>query len=384
MSVNEKTNNVTLTSTDHSHIIRENSSGTETHVKSHDMVFASLALTPKMCDVLSLLFTKMRAEDWFVGYNVEKGKPAQPRYEFTAKEMGEFFCIDDTRHLSSILKVPARRLNETVVGFEKSNGDFDFAPLFSRIKYEKKILTIVPNAELRDSYIAKAKSNGYALINNMQYLALSDTHSKKTLDLLSRFKSGSSLYPISIKKLQYLYGVYGVDGKLLKPTYKSPATFMRRVIAPSLVAISESEASKGRIKILTSDSGTLGYEIIDGQNGEKNVRFLYKWFDCFTEEEIEQANKDVESLLLKNLQLQKEGRSMELEDLYELKTACDIVATDSSESEELVAPILEKVIESIKSKEMEMEEISLRAKQKKEDSSKNRIQTLLQKGMVNF
>ena len=218
----------------------------------------------------------------------------------------------------------------------------------------------------------------------MQYLALTDTHSKKTLDLLSRFKSGNRLYPISVKKLQYLYGVFGVDGKLLKPTYKSPTTFMRRVIAPSLKAIANSEASRERISILMSESGTLGYELVDGANGESNVRFLYKWFDCFSEDEVDEANKELEDLLLKNMKLQNTGGSLTLEELKHLKSLCDIVATDSVESESMVAPIINKVLESIDLKEQELMKAQENLKASQKSNSKKRIQTLLDKGMVNF
>ncbi|MGR5178890.1 replication initiation protein [Vibrio mediterranei] len=339
-------------------VVRKYHSGLDSHIKSNDIVFASMALTPKMCDVLSLLFTKMRAQDWFLDGDTSSDNHAIPHYQFEAKEIAAFFKIKSSKNVASLLRSPVRSLTETVIGIEQENGDFDYSPLFSRCKYEKGVLTIIPNNELRNSYIAKAKTNGYALISNDQYLALRDAHSKKMLDLLSRFKTGQKLYPISIKKLQVVFGVYGRDGKLLMPTYKSPKTFLKRLIASSLKTISESEESRARIVIEESEhQGTLGFEFVNDDEGDDKIdentriRFLYSWLASFTDENIAEAERDMERLIQLNAENIKEhggAYGLDLHQYVELVDALKIVMSESEEKEQFYQPIYDSVVQKLK------------------------------------
>ncbi len=333
-------------------LVRAYHSGTESHIKSNDIVFASLKLTPKMCDLMSLLFTKMREDDWYVS-GVVGGAHAEPCYEFTAKEIAEFFPnITTTNQVSATVKKPAQRLMETAIGIERDNGDFRYTPLFSDCIYENGVLRMFPNNKLRESYIAKAKTKGYALINNEQYLALKDAHSKKTLDLLSRFKTGNHLYPLSLKKLQIIYGVYGPDGKLQIPSYKSPKTFLSRLIASSLETIASSPESQDRIEIMRSEEfGTLGYEIVNDDRSSKidestRIRFLYRWTATFSDESIEEAKSEVERLMYLNAaNINESGKRFGLtgEQYIELGRCLKVVISESEESEAFYKPILEKV-----------------------------------------
>ncbi|MFM2666588.1 replication initiation protein [Vibrio mediterranei] len=333
-------------------LVRAYHSGTESHIKSNDIVFASLKLTPKMCDLMSLLFTKMREDDWYVS-GVVGGAHAEPCYEFTAKEIAEFFPnITTTNQVSATVKKPAQRLMETAIGIERDNGDFRYTPLFSDCIYENGVLRMFPNNKLRESYIAKAKTKGYALINNEQYLALKDAHSKKTLDLLSRFKTGNHLYPLSLKKLQIIYGVYGPDGKLQIPSYKSPKTFLSRLIASSLETIASSPESQDRIEIMRSEEfGTLGYEIVNDDRSSKidestRIRFLYRWTATFSDESIEEAKSEVERLMYLNAaNINESGKRFGLtgDQYIELGRCLKVVISESEESEAFYKPILEKV-----------------------------------------
>lgn len=355
-------------------VVRKYHAGIESHIKSNDIVFASMKLTPKMCDVLSILFTKMRAQDWYVNGDVANGH-AIPHYKFEAKEIASFFKLDRSSNVASMLRSPIKKLTETVIGIENDNGDFDYSPLFSRCQYKDGVLTIIPNNELRNSYIAKAKTNGYALISNDQYLALSDAHSKKMLDLLSRFKTGQKLYPISIKKLQTVFGVYGHNGELLMPTYKSPKTFLKRLIASSLKTISESEESRERIIIEESErQGTLGFEIVNEDEDDNSVRhdtrirFLYRWIATFTHENIEEAERDVERLMQLNMQNVNEGATfgLELEQYIELADALVILMSESEEKERFYQPLYD----SVKAKTKEFVEDLARQHNSKEEISK--------------
>ncbi|WP_234498097.1 replication initiation protein [Vibrio maritimus] len=356
-------------------LVRKYHSGTESHIKSNDIVFASLKLTPKMCDLMSLLFTKMREDDWYVDGDVT-GEHAEPCYEFTAKEIAEFFPnIKTTNQVSATIKKPAQRLMETAIGIERGNGDFRYTPLFSDCIYDNGVLRMYPNNRLRESYIAKAKTKGYALINNEQYLALKDAHSKKTLDLLSRFKTGNHLYPLSLKKLQIIYGVYGPDGKLQLPSYKSPKTFLSRLIESSLETIANSLESQERIEIMRSEAkGTLGYEVVNDDSSGKiddntRIRFLYRWTATFSEENIKDAKKEVERLMFLNAKVINETGSrfgLTGNQYLELAQNLKVVSSESEESEKFYQPMIEKVEKTLNElitsleKQQQEEEMSMK------------------------
>ncbi|HDI3159679.1 TPA: replication initiation protein [Vibrio cholerae] len=361
-------------------VIDKNPQDISNHIKSHDMVFASLDLSPRMCDILAMLFTRMRAEDWFVKRDIESNIPAQPRYTFTAKEIGQFLLMEP-KHVATLLKIPSQKLASLTAGIESDDGGFVYAPLFSKIEYKNRCYTIVPNNELRHSYIARAKSNGYALINNTQYLALKDTNSKKMLDLLSRFKTGNKLYPISIERLQQTFGVISGSGEIKKKSYSAKNRFINLVIEPALSIIANSPESKDRIKLLTGDSGKLGYDLIRDK-GELKIKFLYEWLNCYSDEEVEAASKQIEKILL-----QAEGGELTLELLLELKKSCEIVSTDSEDFRNLVAPILsktERLIEEDLNKKNSQKEADGLENKVNVERSKERLAVMLSKGIGKF
>jgi hypothetical protein len=356
-------------------VIDKNPKDIQNHIKSHDMVFATLDLSPRMCDILAMLFTRMRAEDWFVNRDIDAGIPAQPRYKFTAKEIGSFLLMEP-KHVATILKLPSKKLGALTAGFERSDGSFKYSPLFTDIEYSNGLYTIVPNNELRNSYIAKAKANGYALINNSQYLALKHTSAKKMLDLLSRYKTGKSLYPITIERLQQTFGVIGEQGEVKKPYYTTTYRFIQYVIKPALGKIANSEESKDRIRLFKGRDGTLGFDLID--DGEcLKVQFLYEWLNCYSDEDIELANIRIETILQENMYLQKEGKRLSLDSLYELKECCKIVSTESEDMRIMLANIIAKTDEAIRVSKMEDLESDLADKSKHKEKHKDRLTALL-------
>lgn len=361
-------------------IIDKNPKDISNHIKSHDMVFATLDLSPRMCDILAMLFTRMRAEDWFVNHDIDAGVPAQPRYTFTAKEIGSFLLMEP-KHVATILKLPSKKLASLSVGFERSDGSFKYSPLFTDIEYSNRRYTIVPNNELRSSYIAKAKANGYALINNTQYLALKHTNAKKMLDLLSRYKAGQRLYPISIERLQQTFGVLGEKGEVKKQSYLSTKRFVNQIIKPALEQIANSDESKDRIRLLKGRDGTLGFDLID--DGESlRVQFLYEWLNCYSDEDIEAANIQIEKILQENMYLQKEGKRLSLESLYELKECCKIVSTESEDMRIMLANIIAKTDEAIRAAKMESHESDLAAESKQKEKHKDRLTALIGGGIT--
>lgn len=358
-------------------VIDKNPQDTSNHIKSHDMVFATLDLSPRMCDVLAMLFTRMRAEDWFVGRDIESNEHAQPRYTFTAKEIGEFLLMEP-KHVSTVLKPPSKRLAELTAGIERPDGGFVYAPLFTKIEYKDRLYTIVPNNELRDSFIARAKANGYALINNTQYLALKHTNAKKMLDLLSRFKTGNKLYPISLESLQRTFGVIGEMGQVKKASYVSPKRFLHQIIQPALAEIANSKESSERVRLLTGKDGTLGYDLLQ-DGGTTKIKFLYEWLNCYSDDEVAAASKQIEVILL-----QASGKPLTLEQLLALKKSCEIVSTDSEDFRKLVAPILDKTVrlieEEVENQKAAKEE-SIKESKGSIERSKERLAVMLNKGI---
>lgn len=331
-------------------LINDFDSTDEFHMKPNDIIFSSLNMTPKMHDIMAMLFTRMRAEHWFIDGDMN-GKHAVPTYTFKAKDIAKFMCLKSPSKVSSILARPAANLSHAVIGIYLGD-EFDFRPLFSRISYKKGVLTAVPNNELRDSYIAKVQNRGYAVIDNAHYISLSDSHSKKTLDILSRFKTGNRLYPVSVKKLQYMYGVFGQDGRVLLKSYQSPITFLNRVVEPSLKNIANSVHTKGKLDIFESSDGHFGYELIDS-DGDIKIRFLYKWLGSYSDEDIEEANETITKILQKISSDKKNGQELDVRDLQELISACEVVESafedeDEDEFMSSIKGIKEKANQKIK------------------------------------
>lgn len=262
------------------------------HLKPNAFVFASIKATPRMLDILALLFTEMTEGDWFD----ENGEQTTPDYYFKNDKLKKWFGIDRVEALAATLRTPAQRLSSTAVGiYSKTKQDFAFFPIFQEISYKGGVLKITPNSSLRNEYIINANSEaGFAKVSNHVYLALKDTYSKRMLDMLSRFRTEvSSLYPISVERLQKQFGIIGQNNKVLMKTYESPSRFVSHVIKPSLIKISQSEEAQGVLEVLESPSGALGYELIDFDGANPKILFHCKWLTEHSEEDIAAASKRI-------------------------------------------------------------------------------------------
>lgn len=329
------------------------------HVRSHDFTFASIDATARMLDVWALLFSEMSEQDWYDKH----GNAVTPSYYFKSDKLKKWFGITKSEALSSTLRTPARRLATTSVGiYRKDSGEFAYFPLFQEISYKKGVLKITPNASLRASYIIKAgDSAGFAKVDNRIYRALKASYSKRLFEMLCRFRiEVSSLYPISIERLQKQLGIIDQYNRVIVNSYSSPITFVTRVIKPALIAISKSKEAEGVLEIMTSKSGELGYEIVDADTSNPKVLFHCKWITEYSDEEVLEALKRVIDLTteLKNMRANKVEPSIDM--LLDFKRALQVSGREDE---------AEKV--DCKIKEMKAS-IAIK-KQLKEEDKKNKM-----------
>ncbi|GAM71789.1 hypothetical protein JCM19236_6372 [Vibrio sp. JCM 19236] len=260
------------------------------HFKSHALVYAGSDLTTRMMDMFALMLTHMKESDWD---NTET-----PVYEFNSHQLSEWFGIDKTQ-LYAALSKPSKELASKKYGIEK-DGEFDYFPILSRIRYKKGTLLIVPNPALREKYIANAKDgDGFAKVNNKIFLDLPNPNQKKVFEFLSRYRYDKEMYFTSIKKLQVIFGVYGEDGKLKKSSYKTPNQFINRMIAPALEAIANNEKAMEKLHIPTVD-GKVGYAVEYGKDGQADkLRFLVDWKGEISRDEVAEVSRKIVDLMEK-------------------------------------------------------------------------------------
>ena len=158
-----------------------------------------------------------------------------------------------------------------------------------------------------------------------------DTHTKKLLDLLSRFKGGDTLYPIKVSTLQYLFGVFGDGGKVLIKTYASPKSFINRLIEPALKKICESPFAVNKIEILTATNGKIGYEVVDSlSSNEPRIRFLYRWLNQVSEKELEESSNIATELIVSVQRQTANGEEVPLADLIRLEKHLKIIGQEEA------------------------------------------------------
>lgn len=248
----------------------------EHHIKNESLIFCSLRLTPRMQDIMALVFTKMTSDDWFD----DLGNEATPTYTFTASQVAKFFNFEDSRYNATLLEKPAERLASAKVGFHVEGG-FDFIPLISRCYYRNGLLVIKPNGELRAAYLVKSgeKIDGYAQINNSIYVSLKTAYSKTLYECLCRFNNGHKLYPVSISKIMFYFGIIGEGGKILVKSYDTPAKFIYYVLKPAIRIVSEHPVLNKKLKFNIGEQGDLGFSINFNNPNNWIITYEYDWLD---------------------------------------------------------------------------------------------------------
>lgn len=290
------------------------------HLKSHDMIYATTDLNPRMMDICALMLTEMQAEDWFN----EHGEEVTPEYEFDSTRLSEWFN-KQKKDLYSALDNPSNQLAKKTIGIS-NNGEFEYYPILSKITYKQGVLTIKPNGDLRNKYITNISQNGHAKIDNTVFRALNNANHKKVFEFLCRFRDEYEMYPMSIKKVQTIFGVFDGKGKAIKTSYVKPSVFIDKVIAPSLLAISKLSGIEHKFEIPESKDG-VGFEL-DTSGREPKIRFLVNWKKKLTHKEAEQLARRASDLSSKYLLL-KESGACALDVMVELEQVLRSIGYDT-------------------------------------------------------
>lgn len=243
--------------------------------KSHELVFSQMSLTAREHDMMALFLSRLNREHW-LDY-IEKRDIYAPQYTFSGDVLKEWFGLS-SKQLYPTLRPVAERLSSRKIGISNDNSEeFDFIPLFARVKYHKGSLTIVPNTELIHAYVDY--SAGHAQINHHSFRSLKSEHSKRLYTLLSRFKdSNTKLHPQSIESLHGIYGLLDEKGKLFKKSYVQNKVFIERCIKKPIEEMANSADVLKELRFLVDEeTGNLGFKSIYQGKRIVAIAFLYRW-----------------------------------------------------------------------------------------------------------
>lgn len=239
--------------------------------KSHELVFSQLSLTPIQHDIFALFLSAYHKENW--DEFLQKGEISKiPQYEFHADILCDWFGLTKG-HLATVLASPCENLSGKKIGF-KGDNEFDFIPLFSRVRYKNGKLTISPNHQLAKAYIGV--SRGHSLIPHREFRQLKLETSKRLYSILCRFKDkGMTLHPQTLQELHSLFGLVDENGNLKKKTYGVTANFITRVIKP---AIQEIDSIDDNISfVIDEKSGNTGFSYEKSGRKITGLKFLFEW-----------------------------------------------------------------------------------------------------------
>lgn len=286
--------------------------------KGHQLVFSRQDLSAREADLFGAMMAHMKPEDW-------KGSP--PAYQFTAKQLSDWLGIS-LRHLGSNLRPVAKRLSNRSVGIKDASDEkFKYRSLFSEIEYKDGLLTMIPNYKLRAEYIEY--QNGFALINTINYFDVDREYPKRLYEILSRFKSSRyELHELSIDTLKGLFGLLDEKGKLHKNkgSYAKNSVFMSRCIRDSIDYLSNHPQIKKELLFYKGkgSKGNMGFEIVKRGRSITGIKFLFRWINSETAEDLNQnaALKIIRKLELKRLQDDVKLTIEELRDLASAYSYC--------------------------------------------------------------
>lgn len=246
--------------------------------QAHRLVFSQLSMSPVEHDIFALLLSRLDKEHWAISdvSNASKHSVPSPQYSFTSNVLCEWLKVDN-RSLYNVIKEPAKRLSEKVIGLQEPNKrKFIYRSLFKQVSYEDGVLTIAPNDLLMNEYLCL--SQGHSQIYNDTFKALETDYAKRLYTALCRFKYGQGkLNPFSLEELHAFFGLLDEKGKLIKKTYARTNSFIERIISP---AIKEIESKEHRIKFLIDEkTQNLGWGYKKQGRKITHIEFLFYWVD---------------------------------------------------------------------------------------------------------
>lgn len=238
--------------------------------KGHELVFSQQDLTAREANIFGLMVANMKPEDW---------NNQTPEYRFTASQLSEWLGLNN-RAIGSQLKQVVSRLSSRKIGIvvdKPGDTEFEFTPLFKKVIYKDRVLTLIPNDALSKEYIEY--NQGFSLINTKSFLGLKREYTKRLYEILSRFKSnGTSLKPIDIDDLKAYMGILNEDGTLKanKSSFKNTSVFITRCLKDSIDELSSDLKTRKEILFQESEDG-LGLKLYKHGRHIYAVEFLYHW-----------------------------------------------------------------------------------------------------------
>lgn len=243
--------------------------------KGHKLLFSQQDLSQREADIFALMMISMKPSDW-----EQQGTPV---YTYSAAQLTEYLGIKSSE-IGKTLNPVADRLTKKNIGIPTNDeNEFDYVGIFKRVRYKDRILTVIPNDELKDAFIDY--QNGFALINSKSFLSLNKEYSKRLYEILSRFKNRKTkLHDFGINELKGLFGLLQPDGniKANKKSFKNNRLFIDCCIKSSILHIETDSLSRKEILFhdsVDSFSGeeTHGYEVIRKGRNITGIRFRYRW-----------------------------------------------------------------------------------------------------------
>lgn len=240
--------------------------------KGHELVFSQQDLTAREANIFGLMVANMKPEDW---------EHQTPEYRFTARQLSEWLGLNN-RAIGSQLKQVVSRLSSRKIGIvvdKPGDTEFEFTPLFKKVIYKDRVLTLIPNDALSKEYIEY--NQGFSLINTKSFLGLKREYTKRLYEILSRFKSnGTNLKPIDIEDLKAYMGLLSEDGSLKenKSSFKNTSVFITRCLKDSIEELSTDLKTRKEILFQESDDG-LGIKLHKHGRHIYAVEFLYRWIN---------------------------------------------------------------------------------------------------------
>ncbi|MDK9755067.1 RepB family plasmid replication initiator protein [Vibrio sp. D173a] len=238
--------------------------------KGHELVFSQQDLTAREANIFGLMVANMKPEDW---------DDQTPEYKFTASQLSEWLGLNN-RAIGSQLKQVVSRLSSRKIGIvvdKLGDTEFEFTPLFKKVIYKDRVLTLIPNDALSREYIEY--NQGFSLINTKSFLGLKREYTKRLYEMLSRFKTnGTRLKPIDIEDLKAFMGLLNENGALKenKSSFKNTSVFISRCLKDSIEELSSDPKTRKEILFQESEDG-LGMKLHKHGRHIYAIEFLYRW-----------------------------------------------------------------------------------------------------------
>ena len=312
---------------DDQRVIAVNSSDMrQTFRQSHDFIFQSQNYTSTEEVIISLLCSRenvINIDDLSLDNAVNVVPNA---YLFETDVLTTIFNTS-AKNLYSLLHSATKNLMKTHTTIGTDGKTFEHENLFTRCVYDANGLFMVPSQAFYDRlFLSKS---GFAVIDQRAFLDVkSNQHAMRLFRILSRFKGNAKLFPIEIKKLKTLFGVYDDKGNVLKKSYTTTSIFLSKIIVPALEVLSSSNVMNHKIKFLKdpdNPSSPAGLKKIMKGNKVHAIEFLYEWFEesASFEKAFSYTKKEAYNRI-QELMKTKLSRQLSIEELHEIKHCFEV------------------------------------------------------------